>query len=96
MLRNLNQEFRGNGLPDEPHSRLARGRRDRAYEERVQPHARGVKIRGRRWAAQSAAATGAGATVRAGAVKARTVHQTSSKELAKVLGHRCLKPLRRR
>jgi hypothetical protein len=29
-------------------------------------------------------------------VKARTVHQTSSKELVKVLGHRCLKRLRRR
>ncbi|MFD7457668.1 MULTISPECIES: hypothetical protein [unclassified Streptomyces] len=28
--------------------------------------------------------------------KARTVHQTSSKELVKVLGHRCLKRLRRR
>jgi hypothetical protein len=28
--------------------------------------------------------------------KARTVHQTSSKELMKVLGHRCLKRLRRR
>jgi hypothetical protein len=27
--------------------------------------------------------------------KARTVHQTSSKELVKVLGHRCLKKLRR-
>ncbi len=32
----------------------------------------------------------------AGTVKARTVHQTSSKELVKVLGHRCLKRLRRR
>lgn len=29
-------------------------------------------------------------------VKARTVHQTSSKELVRVLGHRCLKRLRRR
>ncbi|CCK30079.1 hypothetical protein BN159_5700 [Streptomyces davaonensis JCM 4913] len=29
-------------------------------------------------------------------VQARTVHQTSSKELVKVLGHRCLKKLRRR
>jgi len=29
-------------------------------------------------------------------VKSRTVHQTSSKELVKVLGHRCLKRLRRR
>ncbi|MDT9700026.1 hypothetical protein [Streptomyces sp. P17] len=29
-------------------------------------------------------------------VQARTVHQTSSKELVKVLGHRCLKRLRRR
>jgi hypothetical protein len=28
--------------------------------------------------------------------KARTVHQTSSKELVKVLGHRCLRKLRRR
>ena len=28
--------------------------------------------------------------------KARTVHQTSSKELVRVLGHRCLKRLRRR
>jgi hypothetical protein len=29
------------------------------------------------------------------AAKARTVHQTSSVELVKVLGHRCLKKLRR-
>nr|WP_254401925.1 hypothetical protein [Streptomyces sp. AC555_RSS877] len=29
------------------------------------------------------------------AAKARTVHQTSSKELVRVLGHRCLKRLRR-
>jgi hypothetical protein len=28
--------------------------------------------------------------------KARTVHQTSSRELMRVLGHRCLKKLRRR
>ncbi|OUD00434.1 hypothetical protein [Streptomyces swartbergensis] len=33
---------------------------------------------------------------RAGTVKARTVHRTSSKELVKVLGHRCLERLRRR
>jgi hypothetical protein len=42
-------------------------------------------------------AAAAGAPIRNTApVKARTVHQTSSKELVKVLGHRCLKRLRRR
>jgi hypothetical protein len=41
----------------------------------------------------AAAAAPVGRTARA---KARTVHQTSSKELVRVLGHRCLKRLRRR
>lgn len=43
-----------------------------------------------------ALAAAAAAPVRhTAAAKARTVHQTSSKELVKVLGHRCLKKLRR-
>jgi hypothetical protein len=42
-----------------------------------------------------AAAAGVPARHSAG-VKARTVHQTPSRELLKVLGHRCLKRLRRR
>ncbi|MGW3140996.1 hypothetical protein ACWDAQ_34850, partial [Streptomyces sp. NPDC001139] len=43
-----------------------------------------------------ALAAAAGAPVRhADPAKARTVHQTPSKELVKVLGHRCLKKLRR-
>jgi hypothetical protein len=44
-----------------------------------------------------ALAAAAGAPVRhAAPAKSRTVHQTSSKELARVLGHRCLKRLRLR
>ncbi|MFV8183460.1 MULTISPECIES: hypothetical protein [unclassified Streptomyces] len=44
-----------------------------------------------------ALAAAAGVPVRHSApAKARTVHQTSSVELVKVLGHRCLKKLRRR
>ena len=44
-----------------------------------------------------ALAAAASAPVRHSApAKARTVHQTSSKELVRVLGHRCLKKLRRR
>ncbi|MER6706707.1 hypothetical protein ABT328_21145, partial [Streptomyces fumanus] len=44
-----------------------------------------------------ALAAAASAPVRHSApAKARTVHQTSSKDLVKVLGHRCLRRLRRR
>ncbi len=44
-----------------------------------------------------ALAAAAAAPVRSSVpAQARTVHQTSSKELVKVLGHRCLKKLRRR
>ncbi|WAZ21687.1 hypothetical protein STRCI_002878 [Streptomyces cinnabarinus] len=42
------------------------------------------------------AAAAAAPVGNAAPVQARTVHQTSSKELVKVLGHRCLKKLRRR
>ncbi|SEF06142.1 hypothetical protein [Streptomyces sp. Ag109_O5-10] len=45
----------------------------------------------------TARAAAASAPVRhAAAAKSRTVHQTSSKELVRVLGHRCMKKLRRR
>lgn len=143
MLRNLDQEFRGNELPDELYSRLARNGAVPHMKNACSPAPGDVKIGTPRWAVEAAAAIGAGAAERigglgvrliggpallptvprtaeerageprmapevaararygalaaaVGTVKARTVHQTSSKELVKVLGHRCLKRLRRR
>jgi hypothetical protein len=93
LLRNLDQEFRGNGLPDEPYSRLVRNGAVMHMKNTCSPAPGQVKNGTPPWAVQAAAATGAGATVRAGALKARTVHQTSSKELVEVLGHRCLRRL---
>ncbi|MFI8187528.1 hypothetical protein ACIF8T_01745 [Streptomyces sp. NPDC085946] len=154
MLRNLNKEFRSNGLPDGLYSRLVRNGAVLHMKNACSPTPGDVRIRTPRWAVEAAAALGAEAAGRigasgvrvlgdpallsavpepaaaaprtpvphpspapdeprldpgvaahalygalaaaAGAVKGRTVHQTSSKELVKVLGHRCLKRLGRR
>ncbi|MFD8521120.1 hypothetical protein ACFV2D_14035 [Streptomyces capillispiralis] len=146
MLRNLNKEFRGNGLPEELYSRLVRHGAIAHMKNSCSPASRDVKIRTPRWALEAAAGIGAEAAARiggtgvrvlgdlrtlsavpeappesgeqprlapeaaaralfgalaavaatAGAGKGRTVHRTSSKELVKVLGHRCLKRLRLR
>ncbi|WP_405872821.1 MULTISPECIES: hypothetical protein [unclassified Streptomyces] len=149
MLRNLNKEFRGNGLPDELYSKLVRNGAVMHMKNACSPTPQDVKIVTPRWAVEAAAriaaemidhiarmgvrvlgepallsavpkpvgqepqepriapevaahalygalAAAAAAPVRhTAAAKARTVHQTSSKELVKVLGHRCLKKLRR-
>ncbi|MFF5185168.1 hypothetical protein ACFY30_15515 [Streptomyces sp. NPDC000345] len=147
MLRNLNKEFRGNGLPDELYSKLIRNGAVMHMKNACSPASHDVKISTPAWAVEAAAEIGAemagritamgvrvigdpellsaapepavGATsaevriapevaaqalygalaavaaapvARAGA---RGVHQTSSKELVKVLGRRCLKRLRR-
>ncbi|MDH6570389.1 hypothetical protein M2160_005410 [Streptomyces sp. SAI-117] len=151
MLRNLNKEFRGNGLPDELYSKLVRNGAVMHMKNACSPSPEDVKILTPEWAVQAAAGIGAEmarniadagvrivgdpdllsvvpkAPVPAGIpaprlspeaaaralygalaaaadapvrhtspAKARTVHQTSSKELLRVLGHRCLKKLRRR
>jgi hypothetical protein len=153
MLRNLNKEFRGNGLPDELYSTLIRNGAVMHMKNACSPTPRDVRISTPRWAVDAAARTAAemmdhiarmgvrvlgdpallsavpeptaegqaeasqepriapevaaqalyGALAAAAAAplrhtsaaKARTVHQTSSVELVKVLGHRCLKKLRR-
>ncbi|WP_210590018.1 hypothetical protein [Streptomyces sp. GESEQ-35] len=150
MLRNLNVEFRGNGLPDELYSQLVRYGAVMHMKNMCAPGPDEVKICTPQWAVEAAAGIGAEMAGRIGAmgvrvlgdpgllsvvakpvarteaepliapevaahalygalaaaaaapvkhiapVKARTVHQTSSKELVRVLGHRCLKRLRRR
>ncbi|MEV6170453.1 hypothetical protein AB0L99_19765 [Streptomyces sp. NPDC051954] len=150
MLRNLNVEFRGNGLPDELYSQLVRYGAVMHMKNTCAPGPDEVKICTPQWALEAAAEIGAemagrigtmgvrvlgdpgllsvvpkpvartaaepliapevaahalyGALAAAAAApvkhsaptKARTVHQTSSKELVKVLGHRCLKRLGRR
>ena len=150
MLRNLNMEFRGNGLPDELYSRLVRNGAVMHMKNSCSPAPEDVKIGTPGWALEAAAGIGAEMVGRIGATgvrligdpailsavpkspawetpdepriapevaaqalygvlaaaaavpvrhtapaKARTVHQTSSKELVKVLGHRCLRKLRR-
>ncbi|MFF4901736.1 hypothetical protein [Streptomyces sp. NPDC001068] len=154
MLRNLNVEFRGNGLPDELYSRLVRNGAVMHMKNACSPAADDVKISTPDWAAEAAGRIGAEMAERIGATgvrivgdpallravppqrgpapvagaaeariapeaaalalygalaaaaaapvrhtteaKSRTVHETSSKELVRVLGHRCLKRLRRR
>ncbi|MGW1210676.1 hypothetical protein ACWD5F_13700 [Streptomyces sp. NPDC002499] len=150
MLRNLNMEFRGNGLPDELYSKLVRNGAVMHMKNSCSPSPEDVKIATPGWALDAAAGIGAEMAGRIGALgvrvigdpdvlsarpkppaweppaepriapevaaqalygvlaaaaevpvrhttpaKARTVHQTSSKELVKVLGHRCLNKLRR-
>ncbi|MEU2059288.1 hypothetical protein [Streptomyces sp. NPDC013455] len=113
MLRNLNVEFRGNGLPDALYSRLVRGGAVPHMKNTCSPAAGDVKIPTPRRAAEAAAAIGAGAAERITGPGVRVlgdpallsavpegpergVHQTPSKELVRVLGHRRLKRLRRR
>lgn len=149
MLRNLNKEFRGNGLPDELYSKLVRNGAVMHMKNACSPSPEDVKILTPEWAVEAAAEIGAEMAGRIGdlgvrivgdpgllsavpkapvldavpaprmapevaaralygalaaaaespgrhtsPVKARTVHQTSSRELMRVLGHRCLKKLR--
>ncbi|MEU9410578.1 hypothetical protein AB0E08_33505 [Streptomyces sp. NPDC048281] len=153
MLRKLNVEFRGNGLPDELYSKLVRNGAVMHMKNSCSPTAADVKISTPAWAVEAAGRIGAEMVERIGAMgvrvigepallhtlpgiptqpgppdaeariapevaaqalygvlaaaaaapvrhtaeaKSRTVHQTSSKELVRVLGHRCLKKLRRR
>ncbi|MER5749975.1 hypothetical protein [Streptomyces sp. NPDC002088] len=151
MLRNLNKEFRGNGLPDELYSKLVRNGAVMHMKNACSPTPQDVKIVTPPWAVEAAAEIGAEIAGRIGSMgvrvlgdpgllsvapkpageaapaeariapevaaqalygalaavagttaegasgaKTRTVHQTSSKELVRVLGHRCLKRLRRR
>lgn len=153
MLRKLNVEFRGNGLPDELYSKLVRNGAVMHMKNSCSPTAADVKIPTPAWAVEAAGRIGAemveriaasgvrvvgdpallsalpavpaqpgppaaeariapevaaqalyGALAAAAAApvrhtaeaKSRTVHQTSSKDLVRVLGHRCLKKLRRR
>ena len=85
MLRNLNVEFRGNGLPDELYSRLVRNGAVLHMKNACSPTPRALY-----------GALAAAASAPAGAAPARTVHQTPSKELVRVLGHRWLRRLGRR
>ncbi|MGW7823984.1 hypothetical protein ACWGLF_39140 [Streptomyces puniciscabiei] len=143
MLRNLDVEFRGNGLPDELYSRPVRGGAVPHMKNACPPIPGDVKIVTPRRAVEAACATGAESAERiaalgvrvlgdpallsavpeqpesasdepllasevaaralygalavaAGQACVRSVHQTSSKELVRVLGHRCLKRLGRR
>ncbi|MET9087170.1 hypothetical protein ABZX77_35760 [Streptomyces sp. NPDC004237] len=153
MLRKLNVEFRGNGLPDELYSKLVRNGAVMHMKNACSPTDADVKISTPAWAVEAAGRVGAEMAERIGAMgvrvigdpallsalpvipsqpgapaveariapevaaqalygalaaaaaapvrhtaeaKARTVHQTSTKELVRVLGHRCLKKLRRR
>ncbi|MFF8974051.1 hypothetical protein [Streptomyces sp. NPDC014995] len=146
MLRHLNREFRGNGLPDELYSKLVRNGAVMHMKNACSPTPRDVKISTPAWAVEAAAAIGAEMSGRIGAMgvwvigdpdllaavpepvrgaagepriapevaaqalygalaavaegaaggASRPVRRTSSKELVKVLGHRCLKRLRRR
>ncbi|PBC63848.1 hypothetical protein BKI49_11970 [Streptomyces sp. Tue6028] len=147
MLRMLNTEFRGNGLPDEIYSRLVRNGAVMHMKNTCRPASDDARISTPEWAVRAAAdiaAEMAGriaaldvrvlgdpallsavpapeaprtppvatrmdpevaaralygalavAAASASAAPARTVHQTSSKELVRVLGHRVLKRLKR-
>lgn len=148
MLRNLNKEFRGNGLPDELYSKLIRNGAVMHMKNACSPTSQDVKISTPAWAVEAAAGIGAEMAERITAMgvrvlgdpkllsavpkpagresvqeprmapevaaqalygalaavaeaaparsAARGVHQTSSRELVRVLGHRCLRRLRRR
>jgi hypothetical protein len=148
MLRKLNMEFRGNGLPDEVYSKMVRGGAVMHMKNACRPAPDDARITTPRWALEAAAGIGAemaeriaamgvrvlgdpallsvvpsvvsaeetgppridpevaahalyGALAVAAATPAyppepvRSVHQTPSKELVRVLGHRVLKRLKR-
>ncbi|MFK0018145.1 hypothetical protein [Streptomyces sp. NPDC090798] len=148
MLRKLNMEFRGNGLPDELYSKMVRGGAVMHMKNACRPAPDDARITTPRWALEAAAAIGAemaeriaamgvrvlgdpallsvvpsvasaeetgspridpevaahalyGALAVAAATPARppapgrSVHQTPSRELVRVLGHRVLKRLKR-
>ncbi|MFF2130076.1 hypothetical protein ACFVW1_32805 [Streptomyces olivochromogenes] len=148
MLRKLNREFRGNGLPDEVYSRMVRGGAVMHMKNACRPAPDDARITTPRWALEAAAGIGAemagriaamgvrvlgdpallsvvpsvasaeeagppridpevaahalyGALAVAAAAPAyppasvRSVHQTPSRELVRVLGHRVLKRLKR-
>ncbi|WP_432186654.1 hypothetical protein [Streptomyces sp. Tue6028] len=147
MLRMLNTEFRGNGLPDEIYSRLVRNGAVMHMKNTCRPASDDARISTPEWAVRAAADIGAEmagriaaldvrvlgdpallsavpapepprtapvaarmdpevaaralygalavAAASASAAPVRTVHQTSSKELVRVLGHRVLKRLKR-
>ncbi|MGW1497629.1 hypothetical protein ACWCQW_03390 [Streptomyces mirabilis] len=148
MLRKLNREFRGNGLPDEVYSRMVRGGAVMHMKNACRPAPDDARITTPRWALEAAAGIGAemagridgmgvrvlgdpallsvvpsvasaeetgppridpevaahalyGALAVAAATPAyppatvRSVHQTPSRELVRVLGHRVIKRLKR-
>ncbi|MFJ2826772.1 hypothetical protein ACIPC1_04060 [Streptomyces sp. NPDC087263] len=146
MLRKLNREFRGNGLPDELYSKLVRGGAVLHMKNTCRPTPGDARICTPAWALEAAAGIGAemaerigsmgvrvlgdpallsvlpaaesaepvpvridaevaaqalygalaaAATVPARRTPARTVHQTPSRELVRVLGHRVLRRLKR-
>jgi hypothetical protein len=144
MLRNLNVEFRGQGLPDGLYSTLVRNGAVMRMKNAYRPAPRDGRIATPPWAVQAAAEIGAETAERIGglgvrvigdisvlgaedtaaaaytpdprmapeaaaqalygalaaaaplsarAATLRSVHQTSSAQLVRVLGHRCLKRL---
>ncbi|MDR6973852.1 hypothetical protein J2X68_000521 [Streptomyces sp. 3330] len=145
MLRSLNKEFRGNGLPDELYSLLVRNGAVMHMKNTCSPTSQDVRISTPDWAVRAAAGIGAEMAGRIAATgvrvigdpallsalpepagqepgeariapevaaqalygalaavasapgrgTARAVHQTSSRELVRVLGRRCVERLRR-
>ncbi|WP_250400556.1 hypothetical protein [Streptomyces cellostaticus] len=73
MLRNLNVEFRGNGLPDGLYSRLVRNGAVTHMKNTYEPAPADVRIATPRWAAEAAAAIGASAAERIGALGVRVL-----------------------
>ena len=59
MLRNLDREFRGNGLPDELYSRLVRNGGAMHMKNACSPTPQNVKISPLQWTARAAAVSGA-------------------------------------
>ncbi|WP_369246543.1 hypothetical protein [Streptomyces sp. R41] len=145
MLRKLNMEFRGNGLPDELYSKLVRNGAVMHMKNTCRPAPDDARIITPTWALEAAAGIGGEMAGRIAAMgvrilgdpallsavppsastepeparidpevaahalygalavaaeaparpAARTVHQTPSRELVRVLGHRVLKRLKR-
>jgi hypothetical protein len=147
MLRKLNTEFRGNGLPDEVYSKMVRGGAVMHMKNTCRPAPGEARITTPVWALEAVAGIGAEMAERIGAMgvrvlgdpallsapppagatgepappridpevaahalygalavaaeisarpaAGRSVHQTSSKELVRVLGHRVLRRLKR-